>query len=249
MSSLSKFTRAGVRDYEKRRYRGLDQRIVHAREMKIIGKMIARAVRGNRFDTDRALSGRKMSRPGAGRLALDLPCGYGRFTPMLRERGFDVVSADLSVEMARRAAENAAEFPQGPAGAALGENPERGTWFPSLAANAGRLPFRSDVFDLVFSIRLFHHIHAPEDRAAILREFRRTAAGYAVVSFYRANGLHALQRRLRRLFGKSRTNIKMVEPGVFEKAAVEAGFEIVRIAPLFRGLHAYHVALLRIIKI
>ncbi|MHB8055567.1 MAG: class I SAM-dependent methyltransferase [Candidatus Aminicenantales bacterium] len=239
MSSLSKFTRAGVRDYEKRRYRGLDQRIVHAREMKIIGKMIARA------EADMAMSGRLTSRPGEGRLALDLPCGYGRFTPMLRERGFDVVSADLSVEMARRAAEKAAEFPQSPPGSALGENPERGSWFPALAADAGRLPFRSCVFDLVFSIRFFHHVHAPEDRLAILREFHRATAGYVVVSFYRANGLHTLQRRLRRLFGKSRTNIKMVEPGVFEKAAAEAGFEIVRIAPLFRGLHAYHVALLK----
>ncbi len=309
MSSLSKFTRAGVRDYEKRRYRGLDQKIVHAREMKIIGKMIDRAICDDqaiksrldattrnvvcddqageasrvvcddqaiksRLDATmrnvvcddqagealrvvcdnqvdevdrvvRASGARGLARPGSGRLALDLPCGYGRFTPMLRERGFDVVSADLSVEMARRTAENAAGFPKSPSGPARRGQSETGSWFPSLAANAGRLPFPSGIFDLVFSIRFFHHVHTPEDRVAILREFYRVSAGYAVVSFYRANALHAFQRRLRRLFGKSRTNIKMVEPGVFEKAAAEAGFEIVRITPLFGGLHAYHLALLK----
>jgi len=229
MSSLSKFTRAGVRDYEKRRYRGLDQRIVHAREMKIIGRMLDRADFPARPDG--------ILRPGKEPLALDLPCGYGRFTPMLRGRGFDVVSADLSVEMARRTAENAAAFAKDRTGT--------GTWFPSLAANAGKLPFSSGIFDLVFSIRFFHHVHTPEDRLAVLREFRRVAAGYALISFYQVNGLHTLQRRLRRLFGKSRTNIKMLDPGVFEKAAVEAGFEIVRIVPLFRGLHAYHLALLK----
>lgn len=215
MSSLSKFTKDGVRDYEQRRYRGLDQRLVHAREMKLIRNMVDRV----RPDT-------------AGGTALDLPCGYGRFTSFLRGRGFAVVGADLSVEMARRAAENAA---------GAGTTP----FYRTVAADAGRLPFRSGAFALVFSIRFFHHVHTPEGRAAILREFRRVSAGYVVVSFYRANGLHVFQRRLRRAFGKSRTNIKMLEPGVFETAAAEAGFEVVKVKPLFRGLHAYHLALLK----
>jgi len=210
MSSLSKFTRDGVRDYEKRRYRGLDQRLVHARETSLIRKML---------DLSGVTEG----------LALDLPCGYGRFTPMLRARGFGVVGADLSVEMAGRTKENAAG----------------NGFFQTVAADAGRLPFRTGVFSLVLSIRFFHHVHTPEGRAKILGEFSRVTNGFAVVSFYRANGLHVFQRRLRRLFGKSRTNIKMLEPGVFEKAAAEAGFEVVRVKPLFRGLHAYHLALLR----
>lgn len=232
MSSSSKFTREGVREYEKRRYRGLDQRIVHAREIKLIRKMLALV------DADRAVCDNR-------RLALDLPCGYGRFTSMLRERGFNVVSVDLSIEMARRAAENATINPPDSGGRTPGDESGPGTWFPALAADAGRLPFQPGIFDLVFSIRFFHHVHTREGRAAILREFSRVSSEYTVVSFYRANGLHAVQRRLRRFFGKSRTNIKMVEAGVFEKATGEAGFEIVRILPLFRGIHAYHLALLR----
>jgi len=212
MSSLSKFTRDGVRDYERRRYRGLDQRLVHSREMALI-KKLARAA-------------------GTAGLALDLPCGYGRFTPFLRGRGFAAIGADLSVEMARRSAENAAGAGPAPV-------------YRAVASDAARLPFRTGVFDLLLSIRFFHHIHTPDGRAAILGEFRRVTSGYAVISFYRINGLHAVQRRLRRLFGKSRTNIKMLERGVFEKAAAAAGFEVVKVVPLFRGIHAYHLALLR----
>lgn len=208
----SKFTAGGVREYERKRYRGLDQRIVHSREDKLIGRMLAAAMAG----------------VPAGRSArlLDLPCGYGRFTGRLGEGGGEVVTSDLSIEMVRRTREHFGA--------------------PGAVANATQgLPFKSGAFDAVVSIRFFHHLHAPEARAVVLSEFARTTSQWAVVSFYRESGLHAAQRKLRRLSGKSRTNIKMLEKGVFERETAAAGFEVVRIVPLFRGLHAYHLALLR----
>jgi SAM-dependent methyltransferase len=216
----SKFTEDGVRDYERRRYRGIDQRIVHARETRLIRKCFAR------IREDRGL-------PEGGAVVLDLPCGYGRFTELLRAYSGRMVASDLSFEMVRRAVGGAAAArPARPKGA---------------VANAKQgLPFKTGVFDVVFSLRFFHHVHVPADRARILGEFRRASAGWAIVSFYRANGLHGIQRRLRRKFHKSRTNIKMIEPGTFEKEAAAAGFEVVRVFPLFRGIHAYHLALLRI---
>jgi len=208
----SKFTAGGVREYEKKRYRGLDQRIVHAREARMIGRFL-----------DAVLDGIPEGR--AARL-LDLPCGYGRFTGPLLARGVDVVISDLSLEMVRRTRER------------LGT--------PGAVADATRgLPFAGAVFDAVVSIRFFHHLHAPETRAAVLSEFARTSAGWAIVSFYLESGLHLSQRRIRRFFGKSRTNIKMIEKGGFEREAQGGGFDVVRVVPLFRGLHAYHLALLK----
>jgi SAM-dependent methyltransferase len=208
----SRFTAGGVREYERKRYRGLDQRIVHAREDRLIGRLLGTALAG--------------VPPGRAARLLDLPCGYGRFTGRLRERGGEVATSDLALEMVRRTRER------------LGA--------PGAVANATQgLPFRGGAFDAVVSIRFFHHLHAPEARAVVLSEFARTAAGWAIVSFYRESGLHRTQRKLRRLFGKSRTNIKMLEKGVFEREAAAAGFEVARIVPLFRGLHAYHLALLK----
>ena len=209
----SAFTERGVEDYERRRYRGLDQRIVHAREVRLIKKYL------------------RMIREAAGSAlprgpALDLPCGYGRFSGLLMSDGWPLVNSDLSLEMVRRT--------MGRSGAA------------GAVSNAKKgLPFASRAFGLIFSVRFFHHVHDPADRAAILREFRRVSEGWAIVSFYRANAFHRIQRRLRRLFHKSRTNIKMIEPGTFEGEARAAGFEVVRVKPLFRGLHAYHLALLK----
>jgi SAM-dependent methyltransferase len=219
MSTASKFTRDGVRDYEKRRYRGLDQRIVHAREMRLLKSAFRRIDREHAADAAGQAWGEE-------RRVLDLPCGYGRFTPFLAGRAMSVFNSDLSLEMVRRAGEASGA--------------------PGAVANAvAGLPFREGSFETVFSICFFHHLHDPAARVAVLSEFSRVASGWAVVSFYRLSGLHAAQRRLRRKFGKSRTNIKMIEPGQFEKEAEAAGFEIAAVRPLFRGVHAYHLALLK----
>jgi SAM-dependent methyltransferase len=208
----SKFTAGGVREYERKRYRGLDQRVVHSREDKLIGRLLDEALAG--------IPGGRSAR------LLDLPCGYGRFTGRLGERGGEVATSDLSLEMVRRTRER------------LGA--------PGAVANATQgLPFKGGAFDVIVSIRFFHHLHAPEARAVVLSEFARTTSGWAIVSFYRESGLHAAQRKLRRLIGKSRTNIKMLEKGVFGREAAAAGFDVARIAPLFRGIHAYHLALLK----
>jgi SAM-dependent methyltransferase len=248
---VSKFTEDGVRDYERRRYRGIDQRIVHARETHLIRKCFGRICAAQGL-------------PQGGAAVLDLPCGYGRFTDLLRAYAGRMVASDLSFEMVRRAVGRpglSRELGRIEAGrkAAWGTDGDA-TGGGATAASAARpegavanakqgLPFKSGAFDVVFSLRFFHHIHDPLDRARILGEFQRVTAGWAIVSFYRMNGLHGIQRRLRRKFHKSRTNIKMIEPGTFEKEAAAAGFEVVRVFPLFRGIHAYHLALLRIPKI
>lgn len=214
---VSRFTEEGVRDYEKRRYRGIDQRLVHARETRLIERHFAAI--------------RMASGPGEGEAILDLPCGYGRFSGLLRPRARRLVNSDLSFEMVKRAG-----------------RAETGTLGAVANAKQG-LPFKDGAFDVIFSLRFFHHVHEPRDREAILREFRRVSSGWAIVSFYRMSGLHAVQRRLRRLFGKSRTRIKMIEPGAFEREAAAAGFEVVAVEPLFRGLHAYHLALLKSVTV
>jgi SAM-dependent methyltransferase len=204
-----------VDDYERRRYRGIDQRIVHRREVGIL-KRALRLVR------------EEAPAPSPG-LALDIPCGYGRFSGLLTGAGYRPVSCDLSLAMVRRAL---AKVPSslGPAGI--------------VADVVQGLPVRSGAFPLVFSLRLFHHLHRPEERRGALGEFARAGSRWLILSFYRANALHRAQRSLRRLIKKSRTRIKMISGREFEEETAGAGFRVVRVFPLFRGLHAHHIALL-----
>jgi SAM-dependent methyltransferase len=208
------FTREGVRDYERRRYRGLDQRLVHAREARLARKFLAV------LDAE---AGGRLSRAGA---VLDLPSGYGRFSSLLAEAGERVFNSDLSFEMVRRAAETSGR--------------------PGVVADAKRgLPFRAGVFQAVFSMRFFHHLHDPADRRAVLAEFGRVSSGWAIVSYYRTNVLHKAQRALRRLVKRSQRKIRLLDGDAFRDEAAAAGWEVVRERALFRGLHAARIVLLR----
>jgi SAM-dependent methyltransferase len=205
-----------VADYERRRYRGLDQRWVHGREVRILRRALG-LIKAEAPDTP-------------SKRALDAPCGYGRFSGLLIEAGYRPVSCDLSLAMVRRARakDSISPTPMGIVG-----NVTQG------------LPVRTASFLLVFSLRFFHHLHQPEERRSALREFARASADWLILSFYQANPLHRMQRALRRRIKKSRTRIKMITAREFREEVAEAGFQVVRIFPLFRGIHAQHIALLK----
>lgn len=87
MSTSAKrfFTAPEVADYERRRYRGIDQKLVHVREKRILRDLLraARPLRPDRI--------------------LDMPCGYGRFAELLEGTGARRVSSDYSPAMVARA--------------------------------------------------------------------------------------------------------------------------------------------------
>jgi SAM-dependent methyltransferase len=214
-SAKAPFQKHEVADYERRRYRGVDQRLVHRREVRILKELMSLI--------DEA------SPPMPSDCVLDAPCGYGRFSGLLAERTRRLVSCDLSAAMVERAVER-------------GDIPA-----PSLGVvgdmTAG-LPFKPGVFRFILSMRFFHHLHQSSDRRGVLREFARTAADWLILSFYQVNPLHMVQRRLRRKIKKSRTRIKMLTRREFEAEVEDAGFRVVRVIPLFKGIHAHHIALL-----
>jgi SAM-dependent methyltransferase len=205
-----------VADYERRRYRGLDQRIVHRRELRILRRILSLIERETPV---RTLT-----------LALDAPCGYGRFSSLLLARGYRLVSSDLSPAMVRRARirDTSSVSPMG------------------IVANLTQgLPFREGAFSAILSMRFFHHLHDAADRCRALEEFAYSSSSWLILSYYQANRLHLLQRKMRRAVKRSRTRIKMITRGEFESEARAAGFDIVCIFPLFRGIHAHHIVLLK----
>jgi len=217
-SAGASFDKHEVEDYERKRYRGIDQRVVHGREMRILRRILRRIeVNGQRGGADP-------------QHALDIPCGYGRFSRLLQENGFFLVSSDLSFHMVKRAVDRH-------------DNPER---IPGVVADAKQgLPFKPDKFFLLFSMRFFHHLHEKEDREAVLKEFGRVTSGWMVLSYYQRNWLHLVQRKVRKRVMNKKTKIKMISRPEFQEEIKGAGFEVVKVFPLFRGIHAHHIALLK----
>ncbi len=205
------FNHDQVAQYEHRRYRGFDQRLVHWRETKILENWL------------RNLAQEKAA------FFLDAPCGYGRFSRLILKYGYRLVSGDLSLAMVERA--RVLEY---------GNSKPLGIVINMLEP----LPFKDLSFEVVLSLRFFHHLHSPNERKSVLMEIARVTRRWAIVSFYRKQPLHELQRKLRRLVRRSSTRISMVPLATFKEEAAAAGFHLKTIIPLFRGLHAQHFALL-----
>lgn len=110
----------------------------------------------------------------AGGKVLDLPCGTGRMTRILVERGYRVTSADVSEEMLARARANYAAYRKDHASA-----PD----VPFAIRDVLATGFAANEFDGISCIRLFHHFSEAETRRKALAELRRICRGPIVVTF------------------------------------------------------------------
>ena len=192
-------------------------------------------------------------------LALDLPCGYGRFSAFLLDKGFGLINCDISHAMVERANESAVWMSLRAQRGNLttmrlrslfrarrrNPAPRNDILSGAVADATSGLPFREAVFSLVFSMRFFHHVHHSEDRRKILNEYSRVSSEWVVLSYYQSNALHKIQRKFRRKIKKTPTRIKMITRQDFQSEAEEAGFEVISVFPLFRGLHSQHIVLLK----
>ncbi len=205
------FGKNEVEDYEKKRYRAWDQRLVDQRERKILKKIL------DEIGSDEAN-------------ILDLPSGYGRFSDLLLKRGFHLVSGDISFHMVKRAKERNES-----------DSPHSGV---VADAKAG-LPFKKGTFDIILSMRFFHHVPRPEERELIFHEFSVISAKWVILSYYQKTLVHLLQRKLRRRIRKSKRRISMLSKREFHKQASRAGLRVIKIYPLFKIIHAHQIALLK----
>ena len=205
---------ADVARYEATRYKG-DQKLINQREQKIVRELLHRAA-GGRTDLR----------------ALDIPCGFGRFTPAMVEVAGWLVDFDRSDSMATRARDRAT--------AAGADRPGFGV------ADIRALPFREASFDVVLSMRLLHHLSKEEDRAAMFRELHRVTRGHVVISYYDRSPLHRAHRALTGIVKPSR-RIPLFFFGTrrFKREAAAAGLETLEVRSPIPALHAQRIALLR----
>jgi ubiquinone/menaquinone biosynthesis C-methylase UbiE len=115
---------------------------------------------------------------------IDLGAGTGLFTRYLRGRG---VALDQSMAMLRRLNES------------LGA-------FPSIRADATRLPLRDNAVQRIFAAHLYGHLDR-HDREAFLKEARRVGHQIVIVDSARRPGVPAEAWEERRLRDGSRYSI------------------------------------------
>jgi ubiquinone/menaquinone biosynthesis C-methylase UbiE len=141
---------------------------------------------------------------------VDIPCGAGRFVPVLTESARQVLCCDVS----RQLLELAEERYRGLATFACGD--------------ATAIPLADASVDCVFCNRLLHHFSESEDRLRVMRELRRVTRRWAVISFFDYHRGKVIRRVLRWLKGARK---KAGERPTCEQFAAEleaSGFVIER---------------------
>ncbi|MDD0971117.1 MULTISPECIES: class I SAM-dependent methyltransferase [Pseudomonas] len=151
---------------------------------------------------------------------LDLPCGAGRFWPLLSENPTrSIIAADNSphmLDVARSVQDR--------------DIVER---VETLHTSAFDIALPDNAVDTVFSIRLLHHIGQSAHRLAILREFHRVAKESVIVSLWVGGNFKALrrerserQRKLRRGgVGDEYQNRFVLPSAIVEQEFFQAGFK------------------------
>jgi ubiquinone/menaquinone biosynthesis C-methylase UbiE len=125
---------------------------------------------------------RALARAQGVRTALDVPCGTGRMTSVLLERGLSTVGLDISLQMIAQAERKV-----------RGQGTARGLVRGSIL----QMPFRARAFDVVTCVRLFGHF-AAGPRVAMLREMARVSREYVVVQYFCETAVTRLKRWVRR---------------------------------------------------
>ncbi len=165
-------------------------------------------------------------------LALDMPCGYGRLYPLIREVVPRVVEGDWSFHLLRAARQylngrDEADVPPG-----------------FVRGNALALPFADGAFDLVLSVRLSHHISSREERHQHVREVLRVSRRWVLFTYFdehsMKNVLHDFKRRFVHKRGKWTLSAQEVAG-----LAAGAGYEVVSSVPLSRLFSGHQYVSLR----
>ena len=125
---------------------------------------------------------RALDRTSGVQTALDVPCGTGRITRLLLNRGLKVAGVDISLAMIAEAKKNLQAF-------------EGRVTFSE--GDATKLLFPDDTFDLVTCVRLFGHVPS-QTRIQMLRELRRVSRGWVIVNYFDLNPLIRFKRWVKR---------------------------------------------------
>lgn len=164
---------------------------------------------------ERALLARYFAAIGPVESVLDLPCGHGRLSDLLRSRCQRLYEADWSftmVDLNRRD---------------HGEDQRR-----YLRCSALQIPLPDRSVDVVVSFRLSHHLETQELREVHLRELFRVARKAVIVTWFSATSLKNRLRQLRVALGNKKP--KNVLHGARVAAiAAECGYAQRAARPLF----------------
>lgn len=164
-------------------------------------------------------------------IALDLPCGYGRLFPILRELDAPVIEGDWSFPLLCTAQRYHRERVTGTAPAGY------------VRATALQLPFRDRAFQFVMSVRLSHHIRDEAERIQHLRELMRVSGKWVLFTYFDSASIKNRSHERRRSYSGKRSKWTLSFEQVQDLSRSQ-GFHVERWAWLSRFFSGHRYTLL-----
>jgi SAM-dependent methyltransferase len=195
----NKYDEQHAQDYLLKHQDGLARRLSHKRDEQLARRALALA-----------------GEPG---LVLDLPCGAGRFWPLLAQKPNRVIiGADNSAAMLEVAKQAQ------PAEVVKRVQP--------LQTSAFDIALPDNAVDSIFCMRLLHHIGESTHRLALLREFQRVTRDSVILSLWVDGNFKAwkrkrLERKRQQEAGQDGYQNRFVLPAAtVEEEFKQAGFRV-----------------------
>ncbi|MEB0039923.1 MULTISPECIES: class I SAM-dependent methyltransferase [unclassified Pseudomonas] len=168
---------------------------------------------------DEQLARKALALAGEPTTVLDLPCGAGRFWPLLAEKANRVIiAADNSAAMLQTACES--------------QSPAVVKRVRTLQTSAFDIELPENAVDCIFCMRLLHHIGDPNHRVSLLKQLNRVTRDTVIISLWVDGNFKAWKRKrqeqLRLVDGKQSgyQNRFVIPVKTAEAEFVQAGFEI-----------------------
>ena len=162
---------------------------------------------------DEQLARRALAIAGEPGVVLDLPCGAGRFWPLLAAKhNREIIGADNSASMLEVAC--------------VAQPAEVVKRVRRLQTSAFDIDLPDNAVDSIFCMRLLHHIGDASHRMALLREFHRVSRDSVIVSLWVDGNFKAWKRkRLERERSSPAKQVGYQNRFVLPAATVEAEFK------------------------
>jgi ubiquinone/menaquinone biosynthesis C-methylase UbiE len=168
---------------------------------------------------DEQLARKALSVAGEPGLVLDLPCGAGRFWPLLAEKPNRVIiGADNSADMIETACKS--------------QSAEVVKRVRALQTSAFEIDLPDNSVDSIFCMRLLNHIGDPQHRLAMLKEFYRVTRETVIISLWVDGNFKSWKRKRQEARRRARgdkgdyQNRFVIPRETAEREFKEAGFRI-----------------------
>ncbi len=161
---------------------------------------------------------------------LDAPCGVGRLSLWLAQKGFDVTAIDLGESAVQLTNKLLAEQ----------KFNETAEWQDIIATR-----FADDEFDASVCFRLLHHFKENKDQKALVNELCRVSSRYVVISYFSRYSVTSLRRRLRKLLTGKPVKQNPLSLSQVEKLFTSSDFQLYGTVKRSGLLHSLQVAVFK----